>query len=637
MKNKLALIFVLGFFGTLLSHSEIKLPNYLSDNMVIQQNSAITLSGNVGKTQNVTICTGWDNKKHNTQSNENGFFSASIPTPPAGGPYSIIIISGKEKLILNNILSGEVWLCSGQSNMEFPVKGWATVMNYDQIIPTAQHPDLRLLQVSKQTAFSPQSDCKVNMGGWVECTSATVTDFSAIAYLFGCELLRELKAPIGLIDAPWGGTPAEAWTSLGGLRSINEFDEETEALERCNFEASELQKDYEQRIEKWHSLISNAPLTSKKKYRGLMPTGKNWEETVLPSSFDGIVTVTKNIEITTNPSGIQAKLYLGALDDEDITYINGKEISRGSGYNTPRVYDIPAGLLKEGKNEISCRISDFGGGGGFNGGDKMRIEIGSTEIPLEGNWDYSVLVDFSDLPAKPSSVTSSSYPTVLYNGMIYPISKMPIKGVIWYQGCANVGRADQYTTLFQSLITDWRKLWKNDFPFYFVQLAGYLKPNYCQPESEWAALRKAQSKALNLPNTGMAVAIDLGNPADIHPRNKQSVAHRLALQALNKTYGKKIVCDAPNLISCASNNTELILEFDAPIYPTSSAVTGFIISGTDGNFVPANAKIIDNRKIVISSPLISQPRHARYNWADYPNGNIYGETGLPVAPFSTDI
>lgn len=636
MKNKLVLILVLGFFGTLISNAEIKLPNYISDNMIIQQNSTITITGTVSGNKNVTISTGWNGKTYKTTSFSDGSFAISIPTPPAGGPYSINIVSGKESLSLDNILSGEVWLCSGQSNMEFPIQGWATVMDNDKLIPTAHHPDIRLLQISKQTAFSPQTNCNVNMGGWVECNSATIPGFSAIAYLYGLELLKELKVPIGLIDATWGGTPAEAWTSLGCLRSINEFGEDTEALERCNFEASELQKDYERRISQWKAVANSKSEHNKNQKSGVMPTGKNWEETTLSSSFDGIVTVSKTVEIPANKTGKPATLHLGAIDDEDITYINGKELSRGSGYNTPRIYNIPADMLKEGKNEISCRISDFGGGGGFNGGDYLRIEVGGSEISLEGDWNYTVELDFSKLPAIPSSISGSSYPTVLYNAMIHPISKMPIRGVIWYQGCANVGRADQYTPLFQSLITDWRKLWKMDFPFYFVQLAGYLKPNFCQPESEWAALRNSQSKALNLPNTGMAVATDLGNPADIHPRNKQSVAHRLANQALSKTYGKERVCDAPKPISFKKNGKELIIEFDYAVFPTSCAVTGFIISGTDGNFFPANAKKMGERKISISSPSVTSPNNARYNWADYPNGNLYGETGLPIAPFATD-
>lgn len=616
--------------------AEVVLPQFITDNMVVQQNSLLTIPGKATPGAELKVKASWTDAVVKAKAGKDGSFKVSLPTPAAGGPFSISLTGDGGEVTLDNILSGEVWLCSGQSNMEFPVQGWTTVMGYDTEIPMAQHPDIRLLQVTKQTSFTPQDDTRTNMGGWVECNSATVPEFSAVAYFFAKELSRELRVPVGVIDATWGGTPAEAWTSFEGVKEIPGFENETAALERCGFDAAKMKADYESYLASWMKLAERAGSKEGRMKWGLMPTGQNWENTVLPASFDGVVWVKKEIDIPAGLAGKPLTLHLGAIDDEDITYFNGVEIARGSGYSTPRVYTVPAGLVKEGKAEIKSRISDFGGGGGFNGGDEMRVESEGIKISLEGDWDYAVAVDFGTLPAKPVSVDGSSFPTVLYNAMIHPLAVMPVKGVIWYQGCANVGRDSQYAPLFKSMIGDWRKLWKNDMPFYFVQLAGFLKPSFCQPDSEWAALRNAQAKALELDNTGMAVAIDLGHPNDIHPRNKQDVAHRLALLALGRDYGKDVTFSGPSCTGRTVKEGKMILSFDRDVTPSSVAVTGFIIAGEDGVFHPAGARLLDARTIELSSPKVGRPAAARYNWADYPGGNLYGATGLPVAPFATD-
>lgn len=477
------------------------------------------------------------------------------------------------------------------------------------------------------------------MGGWVEAASNTM-NFSAIAYLFAKEVRDSLKVPVGVIDATWGGTPAEAWTGYEALKLVPGFEPELEALARCNFDPLLLRKDYEKRLSDWMNL-------SKSEGKDINP-GKLMEGRSLPAdyferigfgnSFDGIMWVQKEFDVPSGLAGNDMTLYLGAIDDEDVTYLNGREVANGSGYNTPRIYNISGSNVKAGKNILTIRISDFGGEGGFAGpADNMRAEIGGISIPLSGDWNYKIGVDFATLPQKPVSIDGSSYPSVLYNAMLHPLHSLPIQGVLWYQGCANVGRAEQYETLFQALIKDWRTLWGRDFPFYFVQLAGWLKPQTVQPDSEWAALRNAQSKALTLPNTSMVSAIDLGNPGDIHPRDKQTVAHRLAMTALNRDYGKgEIEYSAPVCTDMKIDRSKLILTFDRDIYPTSAAVIGFIIGDKDGNFAQAMTEMPDRRTVVLSSPRIKHPDRARYNWADYPDGNLYSRGGIPVAPFATD-
>lgn len=622
------------------AYSALTLPNYISDNMIVQQNSTFTFKGHSTPGSKVSIRAGWESKCHDTKADANGSFSITLPTPPAGGPYSITVSDGKESKTIENVLSGEVWICSGQSNMEFPVQGWTTVMDYDREVATAHHPDIRLLQVKKTTAFRPQDDVAVNGGGWQICSSASMADFSAIAYFYALELSQQLHVPVGVIDATWGGTPAEAWTSAEALQSVPGFEQELADMKSAGFNADAINKVYQSRIDDWMASAGANDSSQDQKYLkaekgwNTINVPGYWEKSELPD-MDGIVWLRKNVDIPADWAGKDLTVNFAAIDDEDVTFFNGAQVGKGSGYNTPRSYTIPGKLVKAGKNMIAIKVSDFGGEGGIAPGT-TEIRCGNASMPLDGEWQYLVQSDFSKLPPKPIDPNSSSYPSVLYNAMLHPLADMPVKGVLWYQGCANVGRAGQYEPLFKILINDWRKLWRPDMPFYFVQLAGYLQPRAVQPDSEWAALRHAQAKALELDDTAMAVAIDLGNPADIHPKDKQDVAHRLALIALNRDYGKDCVYKAPECVAVTSQGKDLILKFDAPVQPTSSAVTGFIIAGKDGKFTTATPTVVDNLTIRLSSGIVDKPVYVRYNWADYPVGNLYGTTGLPVAPFAND-
>ena len=620
----------------------VTLPGYISDNMIVQRNSVMTLEGHASPGSRVTVHAGWEENPLAAEAGRDGSFSIGLPTPEAGGPWSITIDDGSDSMTLENIVSGEVWLCSGQSNMEFPVQGWTTVMDYDREVATAYHPDIRLLQVSKTTALSPQQDVAVNNGGWQICSSASMADFSAIAYFFARELSEKLGIPVGVIDATWGGTPAEAWTSAEALKEkeVAGFETELADLRAAEYDASRLEEIYNGRIDRW---MSQATSMASGFDKATLQDGAGWGEIEMPSywetnvlpGFDGVVWLQKQISIPEELAGNPATLEFAAIDDKDITFVNGVEVGKAAGYNTPHSYSIPASALKPGENVITVRVSDFGGEGGIMPGD-MGISVGGRRIPLAGEWRYLVGADFSTLPAKPVSPSGSSYPSVLYNAMVAPLASMPVKGVLWYQGCANVGRAEQYEPLFKALINDWRGLWGQEMPFYFVQLAGYLQPKAVQPDSQWAALRNAQAKALELDNTAMVSAIDLGNPDDIHPKNKQDVAHRLALVALGRDYGLQTVWKAPVCTSAVTDGDSMLLTFDAPVHPTSKAITGFIIAGKDGVFTTATPVAEGDRTLRVSAPGVRNPKAVRYDWADFPCGNLYGETGLPVAPFATD-
>lgn len=507
--------------------AKVVLPSVFTDNMVLQQKTDITFYGDATKNKQLTVKTGWNGKEYHTEADGQGKWSLKIPTPAAGGPYEITFSDGK-KLQLKNVMIGEVWFCSGQSNMEMPVAGWGKVMNYEQEIAEAAYPAIRLFQVKKNTSLAPLKEVESTLGGWQECSSATVPEFSALAYFYARALWKELNVPIGVIDCTWGGTPAEAWMNHETLRQVMGFREEMDKLERLGFDPNRMEQAYSEERAHWQSLFTEkdkgmengklcwtAPSLSEEDWQTISLPGY-WEGKGL-KDFDGIIWFRRSLEIPAEWAGKPLTLRLGMIDDEDITYFNGVEIARGAGYMTPRTYTIPAKLVKAGKAVLAVRVSDFGGEGGIHGkAEELYVEADGKRISLAGDWKYRIGLSLKGFPPAPvSPIQSSSYPTVLFNAMVKPWTAFPIKGVIWYQGEANVGRSEQYGDLFPALITDWRRQWRSNFPFYFVQLANFMESKKIQPNSEWAALREAQTKALKLDQVGMAVTIDIGLADDI--------------------------------------------------------------------------------------------------------------------------
>lgn len=634
-------------FSALSLGAKVTLPNFITDNMVMQQNSTLLIPGKAAPGAKVTVKTDWLERPVEAKADAAGVFAVEVPTPAAGGPFTLILTdnSDGEDTVLYNLLSGEVWLCSGQSNMEYSVgnNNWgSTLMNRDEVVATSQHPDIRLLKVKKTGSFAPKDDVEVDYGGWAEANPSTM-GVSAIAYLFAKQMHDELGVPVGVIDASWGGTAAEAWTAYEAVKGVEGFERELGMLEAAGFDSDRMADAYNKALGNWQAQVDGACLNFDKGVMqtgdgwGVMPLPGPWEQSVLPG-FDGVVWMQREIELPAGAAGKPLRLAVGVVDDRDDTYFNGVRVG---GYDDPgalRVYDVPGNLVKAGKNVITVKVVDYMGGGGMAGNSEMSATVDGTVYPLAGNWSYRADRKISELPVRPVNPYSEDFPSRLYNAMIYPLRNVPVKGVLWYQGCDNVGRAQQYEKLFKTLIANWRSTFNNpDMPFYFVQLAGFLAQKNVQPDSEWALLRNSQAKALELPNTGMAVAIDLGNPVDIHPADKQEVARRLGLIALNRDYGRSdIVYQAPAVVSSKRDGNRMVLKFNGAVKPTSTAVTGFIIGDKNGKFAYANARMEGEDTVVVSSPLISEPVVVRYDWADYPGGNLYGSTGLPVAPFATD-
>lgn len=619
------------------SAGSIELPRIYTDNMVLQRNSVVTIPGIAAPGSKVVLKADWLSAPVSAVTDGSGKFTLKLPTPDCGGPYTIVLNDGHGEKVLHNILIGEVWLCSGQSNMEFPVRGdWARVADADRVVADMGRPALRLLQIKNTTSLTPLDDASVEYG-WVESTPAAES-FSAIGYLYGRMLQDSLNVPVGVIDATWGGTTVEAWTPREALKGVPGFEYYYELSGGKDRETAlsetEIRRTYEASGEKRPAYPFDKSRIQTGKSWGKMPVPSLWEDNALPG-FDGIVAMQFELNLPKDAAGKDLLLYLGAVDDMDRTYFNGIPVGSCHIHDLAREYKVDGSLVKAGGNVITVEVVDNGGGGGIWRSSYAVVD--GKRYTLDGEWNYTVLSDFSKTGMSYVWPESNNHPMVLYNAMINPLTTLPLAGVIWYQGCQNVGRDAQYEVCFKKMIEGWRNAFDDpDMPFYFVQLAGFLQPVVVQPDSRWALLRHAQSKALELPNTAMATAVDIGNPVDIHPVNKAEVARRLAIIALDRVYGMKQICEAPACTSVVNDGKSVTLTFSGPVKAVGGVATGFIIGDRTGKWVSGCSKMIDDRTIRISSPLIADPVAVRYDWADYPGGNLYGANNLPLLPFATD-
>ncbi|MEI2274320.1 9-O-acetylesterase [Sphingobacterium sp. ML3W] len=630
-------IFFAFFLQAFLLKAQLKLPAIFGDNMILQRDIPIKLWGWAEK--NETVHVQFMQQHLKTKADNNGQWHMTLAPTPHGGPYRMEIKGHDQHISLKNILVGEVWLASGQSNMEWTVKN---SNNAASEISHATYPSIRAFNVEKSISDIPKQDLK---GKWEVCSPATVGDFSAVGYFFSLKLYQELGIPVGIINASWGGTGAETWTSGG---SFNKLPAHFRAPYQQTF-TGDLQhfiKDNESKKQKYLQALTKDPGIAAKWYTnntGLSAWGKMnvpqlWESKL--GDMNGIVWFKRSIYLPKGSAEKAGSIHLGTIDDDDICWINGVEVGETKGYTTSRSYTVPQAVLKDGENTITVKIMDTGGGGGFYGNPvHLYLEVEGEKFPLAGEWNYKEAVTTQQHDYK--EVSPNMFPSLLFNAMINPIVPYTIKGVIWYQGENNAGQAYDYRTLFPNLIQDWRSHWNQEFPFYWVQLANYMAKEKSPEDSDWAKLRDAQTRTLRLAHTGQAVITDIGEADDIHPRNKQEVGRRLALIALAKDYGQKErVYSGPTFKSLVKADNKLVISFDATggglvVNNKYGYVEGFALAGADKKFVWARAHIEGN-KIIVQADQIINPVFVRYAWSNNPDVNLFNKEGLPAVPFSNE-
>lgn len=650
-----------------------------SSNMVLQRDAIVPVWGWAAPGARVSVRfrdRGWV-----AQAGSDGLWRLSLPPARAGGPYWMRVSApGAPDVVLENVMMGDVWICSGQSNME---QGLATVVNAEREIAGADHPNIRLYTVPRKAVPEPVWDPG---GQWRVCTPKTAGDggwdsFSAVAYFFGRELHRATGVPIGLIQSTWGGTPAEAWTSAPALSAaLPEFTPVIEHARAIHKSVAEGRFDYTREMDRW--VAASDPGTRDGWEKPAFDDAA-WKTMALPqhwdnagmADFDGVVWFRRAVDLPAHAAGKAATLSLGPIDDGDTTWVNGVRVGETTHHLALRDYAVPAGILREGRNVVAVRVYDYASNGGFHGKpEDMRLSLEDQAFPLSGDWLYRPSIQISEMGPRPEdpNVVLPWDPTVLYNGMIAPLIPFAIKGVIWYQGESNAARAMQYRTLLPTMIADWRRAWgQGDFPFLIVQIANYMARKPQPSESQWAELREVQAlTAATIANSGLAVTIDIGEANDIHPRNKQDVGRRLALAARKVAYGEKGVSPSgPTYRDHEIVNGAIRVFFDnlagglmRQDGSNGGSVPGFAVAGADGAYVWADARIagVETRSndgrivafdgeeasapgkrthgvaVIVSSPQVREPRSVRYAWADNPEAGLYNRAGLPAVPFRTD-
>jgi len=612
------------------------------DNMVLQRGKPNAIWGwaKPGERIRVEIA----GRKATAVAGADGRWQARIQPPAPGGPYTIKIIGAQQTVTFHEVLVGDVWLCGGQSNMEF---GLGLTRNGDDEIKSANHPEIRLFMVEHHVTYSPTA---VPQGSWKICSPQTVGDggwggFSAVGYFFGRKLQDEVQVPIGLIHDCFGGTPVESWMSAETLHRLKDFDAPLAEIERLHAKGG---PEYGSFLMHW---LDDYDVGQSNHWEAADFDDASWKPVQIPGGFKGLgVAEVPSIcwfrkEITLPnplPAG-KATIFLGSIEKMDTTYINGQWVGASSWVENPRAYEIKDGVLKPGRNVLAIRVFKMKPAGGFLAKpDELRLEIGDkTVIPLAGEWKGALSVDAR--PPHPMPMTFENYPTmpvVLYDGMIEPVAPLGIRGAIWYQGEANFERAYQYRTLLPAMIGDWRKLFgQGDFPFYIVSLPAFMQRRDEPGDDAWAEMREAQAlTARKVKNSGLAVTVDTGDPDNIHPKDKEIVGGRLALCALANAYGEKISYAGPTFKSVEPLPGALKLRFDhtdGGLVVIGDKLEEFSIAGKDRKWHWAEAKI-EGDAVIVSSSQVPDPEAARYAWQANPAATLYNGAGLPAVPFRTD-
>jgi len=626
------------------SFSQVRLPKLVSDGMILQRDTKVKIWGWASAGEKVTIQ--FNNHNLETLTGDNGKWELTLPTQKAGGPFEMKIVASNE-IVLKDILFGDVWFCSGQSNMEYPMSRLTD--RYSKEIANCQNSKIRQFKISLKYDFNtPQED--FSAGKWESVNPETILGFSAVAYFFARDLYEKYGVPIGIINATVGGSPAEAWMSAEALKDFPQYLAEVEKFKNQSYIA-EIQSIEKKATDEWYAELNQKDngLISKPNWKDPAFDASNWPIISVPGYWadhgfgevNGVVWFRKEIEIPATFTKTKSWIQMGRMVDADSVFINGQFVGTTAYQYPQRKYAIPSDVLKPGKNHIVVRLISNFGKGGFVPDKPYRIHTKNDTIDLKGDWQFKLGCTMKPTPGQ---TFVQWKPTGLYNGMISPANNYAIKGVLWYQGESNAERFQEYQKLLTNLITDCRlKREQENLPFIIAQLPNFMEAKDQPSESNWASFRNAQLKtAQTVENAILTVNIDLGEWNDIHPQNKKDVGERLALAARECAYNQsKTSVLGPVYQSMKIKGNKIELTFEncggGLFSKDGKELKQFAIAGDDHKYVWANAKI-KGTKVIVWSEKIPHPVVVRYAWADNPDGaNLFSKEGLPASPFSTEL
>jgi sialate O-acetylesterase len=624
--------------------ASVTLPKLVSEGMVLQRNADVKIWGWASDGEKISIH--FIGSTYNTTTDTNGEWEVTLSNLKAGGPYDMQI-EASNSIKINDIVVGDVWVCSGQSNMGFSLGSVSEL--YKDDIARMDNPFIRQFFTFPGTNFN-EREKEFKFGRWQHADSKNIRSITAVGYFFAKTLYEKYKVPIGLISVSLGGSSAEAWISEEAIKSFPIYYEKLKKFKDPEY-IKGINKQDSERVANWNIRL-------RENDEGLKVTQGTWFDPVLNTSdwetmhvpgywpdtklgaANGVAWFRKEINIPSDMIGKPATIKLGRIFDCDTVFINGKFIGSVGSQYAPRVYTIPEKLLQDGSNIIVVRDISYIRHGGFVPGKEYEISVGDKKINLEGEWKYKRGAIAEPLEDR---LFTGKIPTGLFNSGIAPILKYRIKGVVWYQGESNTSRAYEHYDLFKLLINDWRENWhQGDFPFLYVQLPNFVEVNEETSTYDWALFRESQLRALAIPHTGMAVTVDVGEYNDIHPKDKKDVGYRLALAAEKVSYGENnIVYSGPIYKSMNTGGNKITLSFtnigSGLIAKDGGALKCFEICGVDDEYFPAKTKI-DKDKIIVWSDKVTKPVAVRYAWANNPEGaNLYNKEGLPASPFRTNI
>lgn len=626
--------------------AEVRLPRVLSSHAVLQQNADVAIWGWADAGERISVTFPWTKETASTTAGIDGRWQVTVRTPAADGTPFQMTVQGRNTLIVHDLLLGEVWLASGQSNMEWPL---SASDGAPAVVQQANYPAVRLFNADNKMAPRPLKDV-ASKEGWRACTPESARSFSAVAYHFAVTLQSRLNVPIGIIEADWGGTPAEAWTPLSIAATFQPLKQAAAFVDAMDPDPNIRAEKSAKLTSLWWDTLETHAASPGAEWASVTLDDSGWRGCTLPAkfdgdlaAFDGVVYLRRAVDLSEESVGKPATLTLGPIDDRDDVYVNGVRVggTREDGlWNKPRTYSVPAGVLRAGRNVIGVRVVDTGGAGGvFGEASALALTIDDRSMPLAGEWRLHRGPAMGDLPPIGQSFSfGPSSPSSLYNAMIHPLVPCTLAGAIWYQGESNRGNPKLYSALFPAMIAGWRGAWNREFPFLFVQIAPF---DYNGDRGDTALLREAQAAALALPATGMAVTMDVGDPKDIHPTNKLAVGDRLARLALAGHYRQTdILANGPTFKSVKFEGGAAVVTFDlhgaASLTSRGGPPRHWQIAGQDRVFRVAQAEITAADTIRVSSPVVANPVAVRYAFEAACETNLYADDDLPAAPFRTD-